>query len=69
MINIPAADHPIWKLLRLAFVAVIMLVMLASQLIYKSNIEWADYKFVLVTVAGLGGFDLMKTFVTKEPKQ
>ena len=67
--NLPAADHPIWKILRLAFVAVIMLVMLASQLIYKSQIEWADYKLVLLTVAGLGGFDLMKTFATKEPKQ
>lgn len=67
--TLPPADHPIWKILRLAFVAVIMIVMLASQLIYKNPIEFADYKFVLVTVAGLGGFDLMKMFVTKEPKQ
>lgn len=59
--NYPS-DHPIWKLLRLAVVGVILLGCLAF--VY-AGLDQRDAITLIATLAGLGGYDLLKSKVSK----
>jgi hypothetical protein len=65
--NIPAADHPIWKIIRLAVVGVIMFAICWSQWLYKSEFDIKDAVFIATTLFGLAGYDVAKAKLTKEP--
>jgi hypothetical protein len=58
VINLPPADHPIWIVIRIALVGVIMFGIVALQLIYRNPFEIADAKYILATLAVIGGFDV-----------
>jgi len=64
--TIPAADHPVWKLLRLVVVGVVMFGIFYSKIVYKSDIELKDYIAIFFTLCSLAGFDVAKYRLTKE---
>lgn len=57
------ADHPVWKLARLAIVCGTML--LFFGLIYKQPIEWKDAVTIIGTLSALAGYDAAKSMATK----
>lgn len=59
--NYPA-NHPVWKLARLIVVGVILLGCLAF--VY-AGLDQRDLITLIATLAGLGGYDLLKAKVTK----
>ena len=62
--TIPAADHPLWPTLRFAIVGVV----LSLRLIYgyeQFDLQ-KDATTLLAVLAGLGGFDSIKAFATRE---
>ncbi len=61
--SIPQADHPVWKLARLAIVCATMLVFFGT--IYTQPIEQKDLITIFGTLAALAGYDWAKTAATK----
>jgi hypothetical protein len=62
--TLPAADHPIWKIIRLAVVGVIMAVL--CSFLYKNGFDKKDIILIVMTLMGLGGFDVAKMKLTEE---
>jgi hypothetical protein len=65
--NLPDANHPIWKLLRLVVVGVIMLVL--CTFMYRNGFDQKDIVLIVTTLVGLFGYDVAKTQLTKESGQ
>ena len=59
-----AANHPIWRILRLAVVGAIMFVLCATM--YRHGFDQKDVILILTTIGGLAGYDKIKNEVTKE---
>jgi hypothetical protein len=62
--NIPPADHPVYKIIRLAVVGTIMTVL--CMFLYKNGFDKKDIVLIAMTLLGLGGFDVAKMQLTKE---
>ena len=58
--TLPAADHPIWKIIRLVIVGIVMFGIFYSKIVYKSDIELKDYFTIFFTLCALAGFDVGK---------
>ncbi len=62
--NIPAADHPVWRIVRYAVVGAVMIGLCATM--YKNGFDAKDIVLITTTLASLAGFDQVKTQMTKE---
>jgi hypothetical protein len=63
----PPADHPVWKLLRLALVGVIFIA--GANLAYKNPASKADVLPLLSLLLGVGGFDQLKKQLTSNDEK
>lgn len=57
--QLPDASHPLWNLIRLVVVGCVLVALLKFN--YK-GLDPRDVLTVLLTLAGLGGFDAIKKF-------
>lgn len=60
--QVPPADHPVWKLLRLVVIGVIFIA--GASLAYKNPASKADVLPLLSLLLGVGGFDQIKKQLT-----
>ena len=65
--TLPPSDHVIYKLARLVIVGVLFIG--GASFAYNNGISKADLLPLLSLLAGVGGFDAVKTLLTKEPPQ
>jgi RsiW-degrading membrane proteinase PrsW (M82 family) len=61
----PAANHPLWKIIRLAVVGGLLLGFLALN---YNRLDNRDTMTIFGTLAGLLGFDALKAKITGESK-
>lgn len=61
--TIPNEHHPIWRIIRYAVVGLVMTLLCAT--LYKSGFDSKDIVLILTTIAGLAGFDKIKTEMTR----
>jgi hypothetical protein len=57
--TLPDASHPVWNLIRLAVVGVVLVMLLKFN---YNGLDPRDVLTVFLTLAGLGGFDVLKKF-------
>lgn len=65
--QVPPADHPVWKLARLAVCGAIFIA--GASLAYKNPASQADVLPLLSLLLGVGGFDQLKKQLTKTSSQ
>jgi len=61
--QIPPSDHVVWKLARLLILGVLFLA--GASLAYNNGLSKADLLPLLSLLAGVGGFDAIKSAITK----
>ena len=64
--NIPPSDHVLWKILRLAVVGGLLTALLHFNYL---GFDKRDVLTILITLGGLGGFDVAKSAMTKPPAE
>lgn len=64
--QVPPADHPLWKLLRLAVVGAILLAFLAMN---YNRLDERDATTILGVLLSLAGFDATKAQLTKSNRE
>jgi hypothetical protein len=65
--NMPPADHPVWKTIRLLVVGFVLVI--CCSWLYKNGFDRKDIITIAVTILSLGGFDQLKAALTKEEEK